>query len=54
MNNPLRLQTISVTGFKSLDNFSIEFQPNVTVLIGATTLPQKRYVISIDTILVFW
>jgi len=35
VNNPLRLQKISVNGFKSLDNFYTEFQPHVTVLLGA-------------------
>lgn len=35
MNNSLRLQKISVNGFKSLENFYAEFQPHVTVLIGA-------------------
>lgn len=35
MSNFLYLRQISVHGFKSLDNFSIHFQPNVTVFIGA-------------------
>ena len=35
MKNALHLRQISVQGFKSLENFSAHFQPNVTVLIGA-------------------
>ncbi|MCP4698962.1 MAG: ATP-binding protein [Gammaproteobacteria bacterium] len=35
MSNPLQLQKIYVNGFKSLDNFYAEFQPHVTVLVGA-------------------
>jgi predicted ATPase len=35
MNHPLRLRHISVSGFKSLDNFHCHFQPNMSVLIGS-------------------